>query len=283
MRRVSLAARRAQQFLRRPPRPRWVRPARWAASGVLCGALLAAGAWWLDAPGAIERAREAARQQVLAWTRDLGLELRQVYVDGRARTDPEELRAALGLQTGVPLLAVDPREVKARLETLPWISQASVERLLPDTVFVRLHERQPLALWQQGGQFALIDSRGAVIEGAVPDATAAAAWRHLRVLVGEGAPAQAAPLFATLSTEPALWSRVVAATWVGDRRWTVRLDNRVDVLLPETDMRAAWRLLGRKQAEERLLERAVSVVDLRLLPERIRLRLDPAALEDQGA
>jgi cell division protein FtsQ len=283
MRRVSLAARRAQQFLRRPPRPWWVRPARWAAAGTLSGVLLAAGAWWLDAPGAIERAREAAREQVLAWTRDLGLELRQVYVDGRARTDPEELRAALGLQTGVPLLAVDPRAVKARLETLPWISQASVERLLPDTVFVRLHERQPLALWQQSGRFALIDSRGAVIQGAVPDAAAAAAWRHLRVLVGEGAPAQAAPLFAALSTEPALWSRVVAATWVGERRWTVRLDNRVDVLLPERDLRTAWRLLARKQAEERLLERAVTVVDLRLLPERIRLRLDPAVLEDQGA
>jgi cell division protein FtsQ len=283
MRRVSLAARRAQQFLRRPPAPRWVRPARWAAAGLTGVAVLAGAAWWLEAPAAIRQAREAAHDQVLAWTRDLGLELRQVYVDGRARTDRNQLQAILGLDTGTPLLAADPQAIKARIETLPWVAQASVERLLPGTVFVRLHERQPLALWQQDGQFALIDSTGRVIEGAVPDARAAAQWRHLRVLVGEGASAQAASLFAILSTEPLLWSRVVAAMWVGERRWTLRFDNRVDVLMPEAGMAQAWRLLASKQAEEQLLERAVTAVDLRLLPERIRLRIDPAVLEDQSA
>jgi cell division protein FtsQ len=73
---------------------------------------------------------------------------------------------------------------------------------------------------------------------------------------------------------------VVAATRVGERRWNVHLDHDLEVLLPERDVLGAWRMLARKAQGEGLLERAVTVIDLRFLPERLRLRLDPAALED---
>ena len=76
---------------------------------------------------------------------------------------------------------------------------------------------------------------------------------------------------------------MAAATWVGERRWTLRLDNRIDVLLPERNVLRAWRLLAQKAREDALLERAISVIDLRFLPTRLRLRLDPEALQDTKA
>ena len=76
---------------------------------------------------------------------------------------------------------------------------------------------------------------------------------------------------------------MTGATWVGDRRWDLHLDNQVDVMLPEQDPQAAWRLLAAKARDEALLERAIKVVDLRLLPERIRLQLDPRVLVDPRA
>jgi cell division protein FtsQ len=103
------------------------------------------------------------------------------------------------------------------------------------------------------------------------------------VLVGDRAPQHAARLFALLSTEPELWARVAAATWIGDRRWTLRLDNQIDVLLPERNMLRAWRFLAEKARADALLERAVSIIDLRFLPDRLRLRLDPEALQDTKA
>jgi cell division protein FtsQ len=147
-------------------------------------------------------------------------------------------------------------------------------------VQIRLLERQPLALWQRDGRFEVIDRAGAVIEGALHDHPDE--YGHLRVLVGDGAPQEAASLFALLSTEPALSSRVLAATRVGERRWNVHFDHGVEVWLPEQDVLGAWRVLADKARDEALLERAVTVIDLRFLPERLRLRLDPAALEDGG-
>jgi cell division protein FtsQ len=282
MRRVTLAARRAQQFLRRPPRPRWYRPALYAG-GALLGLMLGLGAGiWATSSGALTRAADALAARALALTVDAGLAVRQVYVDGRARTGLEELRASLAVAVGQPILAVDTDAARERLEQLTWVEQASVVRMLPDSIQIRLIERQPLALWQRDGRFSLVDSAGLVIEGAL-DGPLPDRWRHLRVLVGEGAPAQAARLFALLSTEPALSERVVAATWVGDRRWTLHLDNQVDVLLPEDNPAAAWRVLAEQERDHGLLERAVALIDLRFLPGRIRLELDPQGLAELGA
>ncbi|MGH6912182.1 MAG: cell division protein FtsQ/DivIB [Geminicoccales bacterium] len=288
MRRMTLAARRARIYLRRPPRPRWWRPAVYGGGAALAISVIVALGFWLGSAGLAQRAFAAVTDGALGVSADLGLSVREVYAVGRVRTGQAELRAQLGIEIGEPILALDPDAARARLEQLPWVAQASVVRLLPDRVQVRLIERQPLALWQRPGRFALVDRGGAVIDPNVDgqewqDAAPEARHGQLRVLVGDQAPRHAARLFALLSTEPALWGRVIAATWVGDRRWTLRLDNQIDVLMPERDMLRAWRFLADKARDEALLERAVSVVDLRFLPNRLRLRLDPAALQDNKA
>jgi cell division protein FtsQ len=279
MRHLTLAARRAQRYLRRPPRPRWLPPPASIAAGLLgLGVAVALNTW--VSGGGFRAARDGFALQLVAWSGEAGLVVRDVLVEGRRRTPTDALRAALGLRVGMPLLAVDTAAAKERLETLAWVERASVARMLPDIVQVRLVERQPLALWQRAGRFEVVDRAGAVIEGALDDP--AENYGRLRVLVGDDAPQGAAALFALLSSEPALSARVVAATRIGARRWNVHLDNRVEVLLPERDVLGAWRLLADKARDAALLDRAVSVIDLRFLPERLRLRLDPAVVEDDG-
>jgi cell division protein FtsQ len=277
MRHLTLAARRAQRYLRRPPRPRWLPPPASIAGGVLGLGLAVALSSWVSS-GGFHDALDDIDRRLVAWSGQTGLAVRDVLVEGRRRTPPEALRDRLDLDIGMPLLAVDTAAAKDRLETLAWVERASVARMLPNTVQVRLLERQPLALWQRDGRFEVIDRAGAVIEGAVNDRPQE--YAHLRVLVGDDAPQSAAALFALLSTEPALSARVVAATRVGGRRWNVHLDNQIEVLLPERNALGAWRLLADKARDDALLDRAITAIDLRFLPERLRLRLDPAALPD---
>jgi cell division protein FtsQ len=276
MRHVTLAARRAQQYLRPTPHPPWVRIVVCVGAALLGLGMAFWSTSWIMAGGA-RNAWDSVNEQLVAWSGQAGLVVRDVFVEGRRRTPAEALRSQLGIHVGMPLLALDIAATKERLEKLAWVEQASVARMLPDAVHIRLLERQPLALWQHDGRFDVIDRAGAVIESALN--VRRDEYRHLRVVVGEGAPQSSARLFALLSAEPALSRRVVAATRVGDRRWNLHLDNRVEVWLPEQDAVGAWRLLAEKARSEALLERAVSVIDLRFLPKRLRLRLDGAALE----
>ena len=150
-------------------------------------------------------------------------------------------------------------------------------RMLPDTVQVRLLERQPLALWQRDGRFEVIDRAGAVIEGAVNDRPqeygTCASWSATTLR-------KARPrLFALLSTEPALSARVVAATRVGGRRWNVHSTIRSRSCCRNGTRSAPGDCWRRRRATMAAGPRDHRI-DLRFLPERLRLRLDPAALPD---
>src|SRR5690606_1359314 len=199
----------------------------------------------------------------------IGLRIEEVLVEGRARTDGEEILARLGLETGRPILAVDPQASRAALETLPWVTAASVERQLPDTLYIRLVEREPLALWQDHGVIQVIDRDGAVIPDVEPRRFA-----HLPLVVGPDAPAHAARLIAVMNAEPELRDRVTAAVRVGGRRWNIQIEGRIDVRLPEAGAAEAWQQLARIERQQGLLARDVLVIDLRL-PDRLVVRTEP--------
>ena len=64
-------------------------------------------------------------------------------------------------------------------------------------------------------------------------------------MVGDDAAPHAAKLLDMLASEPESPPRVSAAVRVGERRWNLRIDNAIDVLLPENNAAEAWtRLAG---------------------------------------
>jgi cell division protein FtsQ len=90
-------------------------------------------------------------------------------------------------------------------------------------------------------------------------------------VVGLGAPQAAAPLIDALAAQPTLQGRVVAAVRVGERRWNLRMNNGMDVLLPEGAEAQALAKLVELQASHALLDRPLQALDLRL-PDRLVVR-----------
>jgi cell division protein FtsQ len=207
--------------------------------------------------------------KLLDGTARLGLVVADIKVEGRETTDRDTILAALGARPGTPILAMSPNRAKEQLETLPWVRSAVVERRLPDTLYVRLVERKPLALWQHGGKLELIDREGAVIP-----VTRLDRFAKLPLVVGPTAASHAAELLDMLASEPDLSSRVTAAIRVGDRRWNLRIDNAIDVLLPADAPAYAWAQLARLERSSAILKRDVQTVDVRL-PDRLVVRVNP--------
>jgi cell division protein FtsQ len=210
-----------------------------------------------------------AENRFIGATARLGLAVTDIEVEGRVMSGREPILRAIGAERGTPILAVSPAQIKARLETLPWVRAAAVERRLPDTLHIRLVERTPLAFWQRQGKLVLIDQEGTVITGDKLDR-----FPGLIVTVGDDAPSHAAALLDMLAGQPSLAGRVVAAVRVGGRRWDLRLDNGIDVELPEERAEDAWAQLAQLERSSRLLARNVEVVDMRL-PDRLVVRVTP--------
>ncbi len=216
--------------------------------------------------------------KIEAWvverTRDAGFVLNDLELDGVVRASRAEVLAALDVDSGVPLLSIDLERIRAQLEMLPWVKKAEVSRILPGKLKINITEREPFALWQQDSTVRLIDETGHVItKRGLSD------FAHLIMVVGQGADQKAGDLHGMLDNAPALSARIKTAVFVSERRWDLIFDNGVRVKLPEGapaqyDAQAAWQKFATLQGEYRLLEREVSVIDMRL-PDRMVLRVSP--------
>lgn len=249
-------------------RPRqWQRHAAIAAVAVLClgsGALLWRSGW-------PQRQAQAMGQSLITATARLGFSLQSVTIEGRERTNRADLLQALQTERGMPTLALDQKQMAARLQQLPWVASATLERRLPNALHVHIAERQPLALWQHQNQVRLIDRDGVPVDGVnIKD------FATLPVVVGNGAPERAYDLLAVLADYPAIQKVTRAAICVGARRWDLQLEPGVIVRLPEGREAEGLQKLATLINDPQILSRAVQAVDLRL-PDRMIIERPPGA------
>ena len=240
--------------------------------GLLVGLLITlatGGGWRLWQSGWVMATLDRAKWNVIAVSAEVGFKVNEILVVGRSETKQKDLLAAVRLVRGAPILAFDLKGAQKRIEKLPWIKSATVERMLPNTVLLTVEERQPMALWQHKGVFALIDTDGEVILK-----TGLERFSDLLVVVGGDAPEHAAALLKDLATEPQLMIMVKAAVRVGGRRWNLRLKGDIDVRLPEDNAVGAWNRLAEYEKNHQVLERDVRILDLRL-PDRLIVRKPP--------
>jgi cell division protein FtsQ len=148
--------------------------------------------------------------------------------------------------------------------------------LWPDTLRIDIRRRAAVARWQEDGQVSVVDAAGERLLG-----ERAADNPQLPLLVGEGAGPAAGPLLAKLEQLPDLRERTRALVRVSDRRWDIHLASGAAVALPESNPEGAMITLARLQQEQRLLDRPVRRIDMRL-PGRVAVRVHPVLLGGPG-
>ena len=269
MRRLGLLFQKAQSKYGQPRRrvgPIWRRPIRNLIVFLFLIILVGLGSWWKWDLRYVQVLGENARRIFLSDSEKVGFAIKEIYVRGRIETNKKTLLSTLRLNQGTPTFSFDPNAALARLIALPWINTAIVERQLPDVIYISLVERVPLALWQNNGRYSLIDTNGEII----PNQKIGRFSDLIRV-VGSDAPRHASNLLKTISVAPELAERVKAAIRVGDRRWDIRMDNDLEIFLPESEAVSAWVQLAELQESHNFMGGDVAIVDLRM-PDRIILR-----------
>ncbi|TDI34630.1 MAG: FtsQ-type POTRA domain-containing protein [Acidobacteria bacterium] len=86
-----------------------------------------------------------------------------ILVEGFNRGDPDDLQARLAFWLGSNLVAADLEIVRQQALAAPWVQDASVRRILPNTLAVRLTEKEPAAMTVLAGHLHLVDRDGRLI------------------------------------------------------------------------------------------------------------------------
>ena len=202
-----------------------------------------------------------------AWA---GFRIADVEIEGVKEISRIDVLTNIDLGAERSLFSFDVHKARDELKRLAWASDVSVSKAYPDKVVVKVVERKPFAIWQNGQALFLVERDGHEI---VPYDDR---FAGLPLIVGKGANSEAAALIAAVERHGELAGQVKAYVRVADRRWNLTLNNGVSVLLPETGAEQQLAALAAMQREERIFDRAVERIDLRF-GDRVVVRLTPGA------
>lgn len=188
-----------------------------------------------------------------------GLGVEEIHVTGHRYTLDGDIFDALKLDRPTSLLRYSPEAARRRVEALSWVSRATVTRVLPDTVEVSIIERTPIAVWLHGKSASLVDTEGRELARVSP-----LTLLSLPRISGAGAPDAAGALVSALRDHPAIAARVRVSERIGQRRWSLDLDNGIRVHLPAEGEAAALSRLKQLADTARLLDEPGRTVDLRI-------------------
>lgn len=239
------------------------------AGGAVLGVVVVGISSYSWYSGALASTTQRMHDRFFQATAQAGFAVHSLHIEGRSRTPMAEITTALGIKKNDPILQLSLEEMRERLNAIHSIREATVDRALPDALYVRIVEREPVALWQNQGELSLVDDRGIIMQGI--DITP---YRNLPLIVGDGAPAHVAELMHILESSPELAKQFSSAIRIGDRRWNLRLQGDIEVKLPEENAEAALSRLAAMDKDEQVLKRDIKVIDLRV-PDRVFIKLAP--------
>jgi cell division protein FtsQ len=92
------------------------------------------------------------------------LRVAHVTVTGNHRLSNGEVLSLLDGLSGRNILGLELDAWQERLQSSTWVEEATLRRVLPATVEVRIRERQPIAIGRVGSALYLVDAHGVVVD-----------------------------------------------------------------------------------------------------------------------
>jgi cell division protein FtsQ len=197
----------------------------------------------------------ASWRVVVLATSSPALRVTSIVVKGNTRVSTGEVEALLGASADANILLVPLDDWRARVTKLPWVERATLRRVLPGSVEVRVHERAPMGIARIGRGLQLIAGDGTLIaeygpayaDLDLPIIDGLAVGPAAAPTVDESRAALAARLLADLRRRPDLFARVsqvdvshprdavvlleddTVQLRLGDRDFTDRIQNFLDL------------------------------------------------------
>lgn len=267
---LTAAPRREPAPSRRDPAPSrlkyrlnrlWLRPR--VRTTVNLGVPLAVGllaAWTamatLDLRGRITAAWEALHAELVTQPQFV---ITRIEVPDVSADLAETIRVAAFVDLPASSLEVNVAAVRDRIESLDGVERARVRALTSGVLEIRAVERIPVLVWRGPEGLRLIDRNGV----RVAEIDSRLRRTDLPLVAGEAADRAVPEALALFEAAAPVHDRVRGLVRVGERRWDLVLDRDQVIRLPETGAIPALAGVMALEAKEQLLDRDLTVVDVR--------------------
>jgi len=119
---------------------------------------------WTVAGAALITAGYFGRRYALYSPQVLLIKPDQIDVNGNRIVAREEIQKLFMHDRNHSVLSIPLEARRGQIQEIPWVEEASVQRILPNRLRVEITERTPVAFFRNGNELTLIDAHGVLLE-----------------------------------------------------------------------------------------------------------------------
>ena len=88
----------------------------------------------------------------------------QIEIRGNRFVPPDAITEKFSADLGRSVVRVPLTERREGVESLAWVEEANVQRVMPNRIRVEISERTPIAFLRTGSELSLIDAQGVILD-----------------------------------------------------------------------------------------------------------------------
>lgn len=218
---------------------------------IVCFSMLGGGLWF-----AFPYVCRSIDYTATLITKFVGFSVDNINISNASAKVQALIQQNIGIQKGDNIFKLSAKDMFNNVSKIAWIKSVNIQKVLPNTINIKIEERLPIAIFQNHQKFTLIDIDGNLIEDITTKVPG------VPVISGEGANLNAKSILGTISKFNQLYKNLESLTYVRERRWDISISG-IKVLLPEDDIEKALETLSAILKTEKINQNTVNKIDLR--------------------
>lgn len=187
----------------------------------------------------------------------IGFSIDHINISGANKKTQKLIYENIGILKGDSIFKLPAQEIFFNVSKVNWIKSVSIQKILPNTINIKVKERKPIAIFQHDQDSDLIDEDGVFIEKIKNRISG------IPIISGENANVNVKYILGLIAKYNDLQDNLESLTYIRERRWNIVVRS-VKVLLPETEIENALDVLSIIMKTEKINKNTVSQIDLRI-------------------
>ena len=188
-----------------------------------------------------------------------GFKIKNILIIGTHNLSQDYVINIINTQNHINILNVNLHTIYNKIIQNSWVEETYVERILPDTIKIKVLEKKPIAIWQNQNGNKLITVNGDVIYHANINKFK----NSFPIIKGEKSKENIPTILKILETNKNFAKNIWSLTFINQRRWDLHFNQGLIVRLPSQDVIKAWQKIIKLQTNYNILNLRLTEIDLR--------------------
>ena len=190
---------------------------------------------------------------------DKGFFLKNTEILGIKNISRESIIKIVNTENQSNIFDVNLSNIYDKLNNNDWVEDLYIERILPNTIKIKIKEKQPIGIWQYETNNKLITKHGEIIS--TPHINKFK--NSLPIIHGEYANKNANSILKILKKNKVFAKNIWSLTYINNRRWNLHFNQGIIVLLPTKNVLEAWNKIIKLQEQYNVLDLGFTELDFR--------------------